>query len=133
MLSTPRVLGAILLSLTGFNCTPQCDPVPNNPQNICHLADAGPIAPDTSFVLQGTIFLTDPVCTVTIDGGQIDLQVTGVSYCGAVGNSAAARAADRAKCTIPALPAGTYSVNSQPALTLTLPQSADAGVPTCLF
>lgn len=130
MISTPRVLACGLgLTLAAFSCTPPCDPVSSHLSSLCHRADAGAIAPDASFVLEGTSYVFSSVCEVGIDGGSIELQVTGSPGCG-TGGAAAARAAPApVKCTIPPLAAGTYTVNSQPEVSFTIP--GDAGVPPC--
>lgn len=118
------------LVLAAWSCSPPCVPV-NTPaplQQLCHRADAGAIAPNSPFVLEGTTGLQSGTCRVAIDGGQIDLFVDGTASC-----SEAAGFADRAaplpvRCAIPGLAAGSYTVNSSPALTFTIP---DAGVMPC--
>ncbi len=131
MLTPPRlVLCGLGLTFVAWSCSPPCDPIPSNVNNICHVADAGPIAPNASFVLQGSANNFGSTCDVTITDGGIDLQVIGTNGC-SIGGAAGVRAAPGpVKCVIPALAAGTYTVNSQPALTITIP--GDAGVPPCL-
>lgn len=128
-----RILVPALVVLTAWSCTPPCDPIPSNLQGLCHRADAGPMIPDASFVLEGSTF-SQGNCEITIDGGQIFLQTSGASTsCGSPGSSGVRAASEVVKCTIPPLAPGTYSVDSQPAVTFTLPAaSADAGVRTCL-
>ncbi len=85
------------------------------------------MTPDASFVLQGFTFVTGG-CLVTIDGGQIDLQASGaLASC----RSSAIAASEKVICTIPPLAPGTYSVNSQPPSTFTLPASGGAGISPC--
>ncbi len=123
-----------LLAVSFAACSPPvCDPVSSAPSSVCHRADAGTVAADAPFTLEGTTWLRGGTCQVNVDGGQIDLFVSGVSACGTGGAGAAAPAAPSVvRCTIPALPAGTYTVTTSPPVTFTLPESADAGVPPCL-
>lgn len=117
------------LTFAIWSCAP-CEPIPSKVFSLCHPADAGEIAPNTSFVLEGTVGVSGTDCDVSIDGGAISLQVIGTQSCGP-GVGAGARAVPLpVKCTIPALAAGTYTVNSQPEVTFTIP--GDAGVPPCL-
>ncbi|MDP1829380.1 MAG: hypothetical protein Q8L48_39305 [Archangium sp.] len=72
-------------------------------------------------------------CRVTIDGGQIDLVVDGMSCVAAAGGNGARapQAPTTVLCSIPALPAGSYVVTATTVTTFTIPQSADAGLPAC--
>lgn len=129
-------LKIVLASLVvlSFGCTPPCDATitPAPLQQVCHRADSGVIAADTSFTLEGSTFLQSASCRVVVDGGQLSLFADGTVACADNRASVAERAAPLPlRCAIPALPAGTYSVNSSPVLTFTLPESADAGVPSC--
>lgn len=120
------------LSLLASGCTPPCVAIttPAPLQQVCHRADAGAIAPDSPFVLEGTTGLQSGSCRVAIDGGQLDLFVDGTASCadGTSGAFAERAAPAPVRCVIPGLPAGTYDVNSSPALTFTIP---DAGVAPC--
>ena len=132
MITTPRViLSGIGLVLVTWSCSPApCDPLPSNPQSVCLRADAGAIVPDASFILEGVQYAQNATCLVTIDGGQIDLYVSGTASCGGPGRNET-RGPENVQCTIPPLAAGTYVVNSQTPVTFTVPRSADAGVPVC--
>lgn len=119
------------LVLAAWSCSPPCAPI-NTPaplQQVCHRADAGAMVPDGPFVLEGTTGLQSGTCRVELDGGQLDLFVDGSAACDTAGNGFAERAAPLpVRCVVRGLPAGTYSVNSSPALTFTIP---DAGVAPC--
>ncbi len=118
-------------SLVAYGCLPApCDPVSTLPQSLCHRADAGDIAPDASFVLEGKVFTQDAQCQVSVDGGQIELTVSGGS-CGAGSLNGARAATFPVRCTIPPLPAGSYVVNSLTAAQFDVPRAADAGVRAC--
>ncbi|MDP2270605.1 MAG: hypothetical protein Q8K32_07705 [Archangium sp.] len=118
-------------SLVAFGCLPApCDPISPAPQALCHRADAGAIAPDASFVLEGEVFAQDAQCQVAVDGGQIDLIVTEGS-CGTVPANGVRAATFPVRCTIPPLPAGSYVVNSLPPTQFDVPLAADAGVRGC--
>lgn len=113
--------------LAAWSCSPPCVPV-NTPaplQGACRPGAA--IVPDAGFALQGRT--QSGTCQVSVDGGQLDLVVNSASC--SLANGAADIAAPIVSCAIPALPAGTYTVNSNPPLTFTIPESADAGVPPC--
>ena len=126
------VVSGIALALVTWSCMPPvCALPPSPPESVCHRADAGTIAPDASFVLEGVTYFQAASCQVTIDGGAINLLVNGASFCGSTGGSSAVRAPDKVLCAIPALAAGTYVVNSDAPTTFTIPESADAGVPVC--
>lgn len=132
---TPRLLvSTVGLALAAFSCAPPCESITPAPQSVCHRADAGTITPDASFILEGTTFVQGGACRVTIDGGQIDLVVDGMS-CAATGSANGLRAPQApatVRCTIPALPAGSYVVTASTATTFTIPESGDAGLPPCL-
>lgn len=118
-------------SLIAFGCLPApCDPVSPLPQSLCHRADAGEIAPDASFVLEGEVFAQDAQCQVAVDGGQIELTVSGGS-CGAGSANGVRAATFPVRCTIPPLPAGSYVVNSLTPTQFDVPLAADAGVRSC--
>jgi hypothetical protein len=90
------------------------------------------MAPDASFVLEGRPGNYGTVCEVSFsaDGGTISLEVTGSPACERGG--AGLRAAPRAvACTIPPLAAGTYTVNSDPPVTLMIPPAGAGGIETC--
>lgn len=133
MNSIPRlVAAALVLTFAIWSCAP-CDPIPSNVFSVCHRPDGGQVAPDASFVLDGVVGVSGSACDVSVDGGAISLQVIGTPSCNANGVGAAeVRAVENpVKCTIPALAAGTYTINSQPGLTFTLPLAADGGIPSC--
>lgn len=131
MLTPSRlVLCGLGLTLAAWSCSPPCDPIPSRVNSVCHSADAGAIVPNASFVLEGTASNYGTVCDVVIDGGAISLSVTGAPACDTGGAAGLRAPAGPVKCTIPALDAGTYTVDSLPALTITIP--GDAGVPPCL-
>jgi hypothetical protein len=126
---------ALLVAVSFAACSPPvCDPVDSAPQSVCHRADAGTISADAPFTLEGTTFVRGGACQVSVDGGQLQLLVSGTEACGGTSGSGAfaPQAPTQVACAIPALPAGTYSVNSGTPLTFTIPESADAGVPNCL-
>lgn len=126
------LLTSACLSLVGLGCLPQpCDPIPSQPRSLCHLSDAGAIVADASFVLEGEVFVKDGVCQVGIDGGQIELTVTGGSCISGPRSGIQAPSAP-VRCAIPPLPAGTYTVNSLPPTEFTISTSGDSGVRTCL-
>lgn len=126
------LLTSACLSLVGLGCLPQpCDPVSNAPQSLCHRPDAGEVVPDASFVLEGEVFVAQGQCTVGVDGGQIELSVSGLA-CSASAPNGARAATVPVRCTIPPLPAGTYTVNSLPPTEFTISTSGDSGVRTCL-
>ena len=120
----------VLLALVGSSCLP-CEQVPRSPQSLCHRADAGPIVPDASFVIEGQSLNSGGTCQVTIDGGLIDLTVAGGrDDCGSAGNGVRAPG-EKVRCTLPPLAPGTYGINSS-AVTFSVSQSADSGLPSCL-
>lgn len=133
MNSSRIVLSGTALALIVWSCSPPvCDPIPSTPQSVCHRADAGAIAPDASFVLEGRTFVQNASCLVTVDGGAINIEVAGTAGCGSTGRNNEVRAADAiVQCTIPPLAAGTYVVNTLSPLTFSVPESADAGIPVC--
>jgi hypothetical protein len=127
------ILAAPVLVLAAWSCAPQCETISPSPQSVCHRADAGAIAPGVPFVLEGTTFVRNGTCVVSIDGGQIDLAIEGVS-CASTNTGAAftPTAPSQVPCQIPALDAGAYRVTSITPVSFTIPESADAGVPSCL-
>ncbi|MDP2270603.1 MAG: hypothetical protein Q8K32_07695 [Archangium sp.] len=130
MNATPRLLCGLCLSVIAWSCTPPCESISSNPQTVCHRADAGTIAADAPFVIEGETYASG-TCSVTVEGGQINLAVDGMS-CSRSDSERAAPAAPRfVKCTVPALPAGTYTIKTGTPVTFTIPESADAGVPRC--
>lgn len=98
---------------------------------MCHQADAGPIAANAAFVVRAQPNTYVSACSVTVDGGAITLSLTATSTCGSGGGQGIQAPLQPIACAIPALPMGTYSLNTTPATTLTIPQGADGGVPAC--
>lgn len=95
--------------------------------------DAGAITPDASFVLEGRASNYGTACEVSFsaDGGTISLEVTGSPACDRGGAAGLRAPPSPVSCTIPPLAAGTYTVNSEPSITFTLPASAGGGIPSC--
>ena len=119
---------ALFLSLSG--CAPKCEDIPFSATAVCRSADAGAIAPNTPFGVQGQTS-TRTACQVSVDGGLISLSFTATNCSSANG---AAEFADPVApaflpCEVPALAAGTYSFNT--GTTFSVPESADAGLPVC--
>jgi hypothetical protein len=133
MNSISKLFAAVVLTVVGWSCAPlPCESVSRTPDSVCRKADAGAIAANTPFVIQGQTFANGG-CQVTIDGGQINLVVDSMSCPASSGSGfEAAPAAPRfVACNVPALDAGTYTVTSSQPVTFTIPESADAGVPLC--
>ena len=124
---------ALLVLPFAAACSPPvCDPISNAAQAVCHRADAGTITAGTAFTLESTTYIGGGTCQVSVDGGQIGLVIAGTASCGDRPSGAAApRGPSTVACAIPALPAGTYTVAANPGFSFTIPESADAGVPTC--
>lgn len=129
-----KLIAVAALALTAWSCTPQCESITSAVQTVCHRADAGTIGPNAPFVVEGSTSVSSATCSVTIDGGNISLAVDGMAC--ARGNGSGFAEAPSApvfiKCTVPALPAGTYVFTTSTPVTFTLPESADAGIPSCL-
>lgn len=129
-----RILFAAL-ALAGFSCAPlPCESISSNPQSVCRRADAGAIAANTPFVVEGQTFVRNGTCSVSVDGGQITLAVDGMACSAANGRSdfeAAPAAPSFVKCNVPALAAGTYTVSTSTPSTFTVPEGADGGLAAC--
>lgn len=126
-----KLFCGLCLAVVASSCTPPCESISSNPQTVCHRPDAGTIAADAPFVLEGETYVSG-TCSVSVDGGRISFAVDGMS-CSAANQDREAPAAPRfVKCNVPALPAGTYTVSTGTPVTFTIPESADAGVPPCL-
>lgn len=123
---------AVLATLALVACGAPCDPITPAISTVCHQADAGAIAANSGFVLRAEPNTFASSCTATVDGGAIVLTLNGGGTCSS-GSGQALQAVRPVPCAIPALPAGTYSVNTLPNTTLTIPQGADGGVPVCAF
>lgn len=124
----------VALALTGFSCAPlPCESISSNPSSVCRRADAGTIAANTPFVVEGQTFVRNGTCSVTVDGGQINLAVDGMSCPRGNGgtNFEAPAAPSFVKCNVPALAAGTYTVSTSTPSTFTVPEGADGGLPAC--
>lgn len=98
-------------AVVASTCTLPCESISSIPQTVCHRADAGTIAANAPFVIEGQTSASG-TCSVTVDGGS-----SGPRF---------------VKCNVLALPAGTYTVSSGTQVRFTTPESIDAGVPTCL-
>lgn len=119
------------LTVVAFACQPPCEPVSVVPTSVCFPADGGTLSSGTPFTLQGETYFAGGTCAVTVDGGRIDLLVNGNS-CGTANGASAVRAQPMpVPCAIPALPDGTYTVNSQVPVTFTFPASDAGSVPSC--
>lgn len=119
------------LLLFAFGCGPPCRTVGSAaPVEVCRAPDAGAITAGTPFVLMGSTTLVSASCSVFVDGGQLDFVMTGTGCSSGVG-FAKPPVAQHVRCEVPAVPAGTYRVNSEAPLTFAVPESADAGLPSC--
>lgn len=119
----------VLLALCGWSCGPQCQRVTPKPTSVCRETNAGQVEAGVPFVVLAEPPLIGGECQVSVDGGQIDLVIAGTSCTGSLGGGARPVPPSRARCSVPALPAGTYSVNGT---TFAVPQSASAALPACL-
>lgn len=127
-----KLIAGVVVALASFSCAPQCESVSSSPQTVCRRADAGAIAADAPFVVEGETFVNGGACSVTVDGGAINLSVAGMACTGGSANGALAPAQPQfIKCNVPALPAGTYVVTTSPSVTFTIPGAADGGFPNC--
>jgi hypothetical protein len=127
----PLLWAALSTAFFLVACGAPCETITPSANFVCHQADAGPIASNAAFVLraQPNTFVT--ACSVAVDAGAIVLSFAGGTTCGARGGQGAPAPLQPIACTVPALPSGTYSLNTTPATTLTIPQGADGGVPPC--
>ena len=116
------------LLLFAFSCGPVCSEKSFAPQRVCS-EDPGAITAGAPFVLMATTSLATASCAVVVDGGQLNLVIAGFA-CGGKGSGSAKPALPQpVRCEVPALPEGTYTVNSDSPFSFTLP---DAGIPPCL-
>lgn len=81
-MSSRIVLAGLGLGLAVWSCTPPCESIASAPQTVCHRADAGLVAADSPFVLQGQSFIRGGTCSVKVDGGQINLSIDGMACAG---------------------------------------------------
>lgn len=116
------------LVLLAFSCGPLCSEKSFAPQKVCS-GDAGAITAGAPFVLMATTSLVTASCAVVVDGGQLNLVIAGSACSGSGGGFAKPAVPVPVRCEVPALPGGTYTVNSDLPLSFTLP---DAGIPPCL-
>lgn len=121
-----------MLAGAAWSCAPQCDPVSVVPTSLCFRStDGGNVAANTPFTLEGRVYFDQGTCSARVDGGRIDLLVSGNS-CGTANSASAQRSAPMpVPCAIPALPDGTYTVNSQPPVTFAIPAFDVGGLPIC--
>lgn len=128
-----RALLVLMLAMVGVACAPPCEPITTTVGSVCHRADAGPIAPDASFVLEGRPGNYGTVCDVSFsgDGGTISLEVTGSPACDRGGGAGLRAAPAPVSCTIPPLAAGTYTVLADTSVTLTIPPAGTGGIAPC--
>lgn len=116
-------------------CSPPCETATIVARSVCVAADAGALTPGAAFTVFATHnFNSRAACTVSVDGGAITLSLVSAvgTFCAAgTGNGARAPqpAAQPEPCEVPALPAGSYVIDTTPTPTaFTLP---DAGFATC--
>lgn len=126
-----RVVAAVLLlavMVAGLSCGPRCETITPAPTSACILPDeAGPIAAGTPFVIGALPKTSAGTCEVTVNGSQITLSLTGFDCSG---SAAAARPVQPgpARCQVPALDAGTYSVLGT---SFSLPSDGGMSLPLC--
>lgn len=122
------------LGLLTWGCAPQCESVSPTLASVCRVND-GMIETGVAFTLEASPPLLGATCQVIIDGGQVQLVLSGLVCGGAGVGSAKPVLPQRVKCEVPGLDAGTYVVTADPPVTFTVPQPAgqadDAGVPPC--
>ena len=127
-----KTLLASMFVLAAWSCAPRCDPVSVAPTSLCFRStDGGNVAANTPFTLEGQVYFDQGTCSATVDGGRIELLVSGNS-CGTANSASAVRIAPMpVSCAIPSLPDGTYTVNSQPPVTFAIPAFDVGGLPIC--
>ena len=128
-----KTLLASIFVRAAWSCAPRCDPVSVAPTSLCFRStDGGNVAANTPFTLEGQVSFSEGTCSaVVLDGGTIDLLVRGNSCGTANGQSAQVARPSPVPCAIPALPDGTYTVNSQPPVTFAIPAFDVGGLPIC--
>jgi hypothetical protein len=119
----------LLVSLVVAGCAP-CPERSGVPTQICHQADAGALVADQPFTLSVASSGLDGVsCAVSVDGGTLSLLLTGTS-CPNSGSTNPVVFTVQVPCAVPALPAGSYTLND-PARTTFSPGTPDAGLAPC--
>lgn len=125
---------SLCLGLLTSGCAPQCESVSPAPASVCR-PDGQMIETGVPFTLEASPPLLGATCQVIIDGGQVQLVLSGLVCGGAGVGSAKPAVPQRVKCEVPGLDAGTYVVTTDSPVTFTVPQPAgqpaDAGVPPC--
>jgi hypothetical protein len=135
--SSAVVVGVVVALNLG--CSP-CKPFDRRPESVCVPPDGGALVGGQPFVLAATVSLSSVAevkCDVGVDGGVIDLTVSGVE-CPADVNGLAAKPVlikGTAPCAVPALEAGQYLVRGiVPSLDVLVNVGGDAGpgIPGCI-
>ena len=126
-----RVVAAFGLVFASLGCSPECEPLPPAPQQLCLSAESEAIVPDAGFVLAATGPVFGGTCQVRVDGERIELTIAGQTCIRTSGGSAKPVPPKPTSCTIPPLAAGTYTVNTPGGLQLRVGTSGDSGVPAC--
>lgn len=126
-----KPLATFVLLLSAAGCAPECEAIDPAPQSICHRGET--IVPDASFVLEASGPVYGGSCEVRVDGGQIEFTLAGVT-CSRTSSGGSRRPAlpNVVRCTVPALAAGSYTVNTPDNRQLNVGSSGDSGVPLCL-
>jgi hypothetical protein len=100
--------------------------VVERPSTVCQRTTGG-LQPGVEFVLETNLTSSTPVCEVHVNGAQLDLVITGNRCTNRGVGGAEPEAPSAAQCTVPGLPAGTYTVFGTTAA-FTVP---GPGVPSC--
>ncbi|MDP2270602.1 MAG: hypothetical protein Q8K32_07690 [Archangium sp.] len=124
-------VAALGLFFASLGCSPECEPLPPVPQQICLSAVSAAIVPDASFVLEATGAVYGGTCQVRVDGERIELTIAGQTCSRTSGGSAKPVPPKPTSCTIPPLAAGAYTVNTPGTTPLQVATSGDSGVPAC--
>ncbi len=97
---------------------------------MCRQINDGQIETNVPFSIEATPKLISGSCQVTVDGGLLELTISGTT-CTGTGGGAKPVMPSAVVCAVPPLAAGAYSVKGT-TVTFTVPGSADAGFQPCL-
>lgn len=113
-----RVTVVIAALAVSSSCESPCDITVNSATTVCLSGNS--IQAGVPFVLETDAVSSTPVCEVYLNGSQLDFRIIGNRCTNEGVGSAGPVPPSPARCEVPGLPAGTYSVRGT-STTFTVP------------
>jgi hypothetical protein len=124
-----RLVALLVVVLAASSCGRQCEQVTPTVTALCRQASDGAIHAGTPFTIRALPPVSAGTCEVAVNGSQLTVTVSG-TVCGSGGDSAKRVSPTPVPCLVPALDAGTYSLDSTSQI-FSVPSAGGTTLPAC--